>query len=109
MKEFNKITKGIGSLVKLGCGIVFYGFMCVGPRVIEEVVVTTKYAIGKVNYNDAVKAIMSSSMLDSGKTEALALLKNDRDNEYYKAIIQVLSSDMLGSKKVESIRELSER
>ena len=62
-----------------------------------------------VGYDTAVETIMSSSMLGSDKCDAVKLLKQGKDDEYYSAVISVIRSSMLGSDKLDMIRYLSEK
>ena len=62
------------------------------------------------SYNDAVKAIMNSSMFSHDKRDAVAALKRYGTHEFYKAIVHVAKdSSMFSHDKVEMIKTLSEK
>ena len=62
---------------------------------------------GNVGYDDAVRAIMSSNMMSSYKTEAISVLKHEGTSDYYRAVISTVNSDMMSSYKVDAIRNMS--
>lgn len=70
---------------------------------------STNNYFGLASYGDAVNAILSSSMFDSRKTEAITLLKREADADYYSAVIAAVVSDMFDSRKVQVIKTLSEK
>ena len=61
-----------------------------------------------VGYDDAVEAIMSSSMFSNDKCEAVKAVKQNMGEYYYKSILSIMESSMFGAEKVEMIRYLSE-
>ena len=61
-------------------------------------------------YDDAVGAIMNSSMFSHDKRDAVSALKRYGTHEFYKAIIHVAKdSSMFSHDKVEMIKTLSEK
>ena len=66
-----------------------------------------RYISNKVNYDDAVKAIMTSSMWSNGKAEAIAVLKKNEEPSYYKAVIEVVRSSMFSDDKLKVIKEMN--
>lgn len=62
---------------------------------------------GNVKYDDAVRAIMDSSMLSRCKREIASVVKADESSEYYRGVIYIVRSSMLSSDKVDLIKELS--
>lgn len=63
--------------------------------------------IGNVGYDDAVKAILDSSMVSCCKQEAISLVKMDASSEYYKAVINTVQSSMVASYKIGVIRDMN--
>lgn len=66
--------------------------------------VASTYSMG---YGDAVEAIMDSDMFSSTKSNAIATLKSDADDEYYKAVVCIAKSDMFDSEKLDTIKRIS--
>lgn len=64
---------------------------------------------GKVGYDDAVKAILDSSMFSSQKQEAITVLRIGESSEFYKAVIRIARSSMLSYDRLETIRNMNVR
>lgn len=63
----------------------------------------------RVGYDDAVHAIMNSSMYSHDKSEATAALKRNGNAEFYKAIVHIVEDfDTYSHDKVDMIKALSE-
>lgn len=63
----------------------------------------------RVGYDDAIHAIMHSSMYSHDKSHAAAALKRNGNSEFYKAIVHIAKdSDTFSHDKVDLIRELSQ-
>lgn len=63
----------------------------------------------RVGYDDAVYAIMHSSMYSHDKSEAAAALKRNGNAEFYKAIVHIAKdSSTYSHDKVDMIKALSE-
>lgn len=73
---------------------------------IQNVVEEIRYN-GKVNYDDAVKAITDSHMYSGDKYEAVMLLKVGETPEYYKAITSVIRSNGYSSDKLALIKAMN--
>lgn len=73
---------------------------------IQNVVEEIRYN-GKVNYDDAVKAITDSHMYSGDKYEAVTLLKVGETPEYYKAITSVIRSNGYSSDKLALIKAMN--
>lgn len=91
------------------------GFKLVGP--IAGVVLLSKVTgrsvcektyIGIVGYDDAVKAILHSSMWSDGKATVVSALKRDESSEFYSAIIDIVNSSMFSDDKVKLILSMNE-
>lgn len=96
--------------VKTVAGCLALGALAMyAPRVPACSTSSTNNYFGLASYGDAVNAILSSSMFDSRKTEAITLLKRDGDHDYYSAVISAVGSDMFDSRKVQVIKTLSEK
>ena len=65
-----------------------------------------RYNVGKVEYDDAVEAIMASNMWSDDKVKAVKFLKRDCESELYKATIDVVNSSMWSHDKVEVIQNM---
>ena len=109
MKKLNITKERIKSIVKTGGKIALGTLAVVLSYLTRSNVVAVKSYIGEVGYNDAVDAILNSSMFDSTKTRVLGLLKRDGNAEYYKAVITTINSSMFDSSKVRTIEMLSEK
>lgn len=62
---------------------------------------------GRLNYGDAVQAIMSSDMFSNDKTKAIGMIKQSADSAYYSAVIAIVKSDMFSCNKLKSIENIS--
>ena len=65
-----------------------------------------RYNVGKVEYDDAVEAIMASNMWSDDKVKAVKFLKRDCESKLYKATIDVVNSSMWSHDKVEVIQNM---
>ncbi|MBO5319080.1 MAG: hypothetical protein J6B01_04640 [Ruminococcus sp.] len=90
------------------CGFACYGLMVAASRKIVEH--TTDIPNSNIaGYDDAVGAIMKSSMYSHDKARAAAALKRNGSSEFYRAIIHVAKdSSMYSHDKVDMIEELSQ-
>ena len=61
-----------------------------------------------IGYNDAVEAIMNSTMFSRSRMEMIGLLKRDETSEYYKTVISIVESNSFSSEKVEMIKLLNQ-
>ena len=61
------------------------------------------------SYDDAIEAIMDSSMPSSYKTDAIAAVRRREWSDYYKSVISIVDSSMCSSNKVEAIKKLEAR
>ena len=81
----------------------------VGPLVVARVLLgnpfDNKNAMGGGNasYNDAVNAILNSSMWAEDKSKAVSELKMDMRPEVYKAVIEVAKTSMFSEDKCNTI------
>lgn len=60
-------------------------------------------------YNDAVKAILRSTMLEVDKTRTIAGLKPEQSSEIYEAVINVVKSSMYSDSKRKTILDISKQ
>lgn len=67
---------------------------------------TMRYNIGVVKYDDAVRAIMNSSMWSEDKSKAVALLRKDGGSGFYKAVVNVVQSSMWSKDKLKTIQDM---
>lgn len=61
----------------------------------------------RVNYGDAVQAVMSSDMYSHDKSKVVGLLKQNADSAYYSAVIAIVKSDMFSHEKIKSVENIS--
>lgn len=93
--RFNIANETVGRIVKVVGGVIVYGLAStVSTKSIKDIVDDVRYS-RKASYSDAIGAIMNcSSMLDSYKNEAVAVIKKDGDCEYYKTVIKIAKSNI---------------
>ena len=105
MSKTNNLVTVTKAVVGLG-RIAFYGVVVFKPlwKTIEHGI--KKHKNKTVYYDDAVKAIMESNMLDSNKLKAVKALPRHETTVFYEAIISIIDSDMIGSNKAELIETL---
>lgn len=111
MKKINITKEKVGGAVKATGRFAIYGLSCLAlilPHV-ENSIDAVKRCIVKANYSDTIKVIVNSNMLDSYKKEVINMVEKDKDEEYYKAIVEVVNSNMLGSYTVEAIKKICEK
>ena len=101
-EQVGKIILGTGKV--LVCGLSCLAL--IAPHV-ENGIDAVKRLTVKADYSGAIKAIMNSDMLGSYQKDAINALQKDRDEVYYKSVIEVVNSNMLGSYKVETIKKIS--
>lgn len=65
-----------------------------------------RYNTGTVKYDDAVRAIMNSSMWSENKSKAVSMLRVDGGSDFYKAIIDVVKSSMWSEDKLKTIEDM---
>jgi hypothetical protein len=107
MKKIN--LKPLGDFAKDICGVVVSGLALSVLYNVSERVLGGNNSKAYVDYDDAVKAIMESSMLSSYKKEAMELLKPYGTMSYYKAVIYIVKDlSVLSSDKIKMIQSLSE-
>lgn len=65
-----------------------------------------RYNTGTVKYDDAVRAIMRSSMWSEDKSKAVAMLRVDGGSDFYKAVIDIVKSSMWSEDKLKTIQDM---
>lgn len=98
-----KVGHGIveGCKVALCVGLISLPYLSVGSS-------SRKYTTyERVNYGDAVEAIMSSDMYSHDKSKMVGLLKQNADSAYYSAVIAIVKSDMFSHEKIKSVENIS--
>ena len=110
MKKIKITKEHVKGFVKGFC-ILAYSAAAIAGAVMTrgETRTSNMYYLGAAGYSDAVKAIVESSMFDSGKKRAIELLKRDGDAGYYNAVIATVNSDMFDSGKIASIEAMSRK
>ena len=106
-KVFNeKNLKVVGQVAKRSCNVIVPVLvMALSTLSVGEVMDVIRYN-GNVGYDDAVKAIMDSSIPSYDKSRIMQFLKRDENSEYYKAVIHTIKSSMPSYTKVEIIQNL---
>ena len=108
MKKLNVNMKAVGNIVKKGSVILVYGVTMALPYVSRDLIEAIRYS-GNVKYSDAFKVIMDSPMFSGDKNKAIAMIKHDKDSDYYKAIIQVVKSNMWSGDKLAAIQSICDQ
>lgn len=105
MKKFDwKPVKDIAELV--GGAACYVLMLAASSKVMEHVTAVPESSF--VGYDDAIGAVMKSSMYSHDKARAAAALKRNGNSAFYKAIIHVAKdSSMYSHDKVDMIVELS--
>ena len=100
----------IGGIAMKGVKLLAYGLIAglSYSKMSEHTYATMNY-YDKASFGDVVKVIMESDMYDSYKNKAISILPEDRDSEFYKAVISIIKSDMFDSYKLDSIKRLCEK
>ena len=96
----------VGKNVVEGCKVAF----CVGLLALPYLSTSKpKYTVryGEAEYNDAVKAVVSSDMYSHDMSTVIEALKKDADTTYYGAIISIVNSNMYSHEKVKTIIDIS--
>ena len=104
------MTKTIMDIVKNTAGIsgkavVYTLVFAASSGLVEDIIDKVRFS-GNVKYSDAVKVITDSGMFSADKQQALAVLKQNKDADFYKAVIQVVKSNMYSSDKLKTITNL---
>lgn len=99
VKEFAELIGGAVSYVMVVAAYrKFIEDMCYSPNSVTA------------HYDDAVKAIMDSSMYSHDKADAVAALKRYGTTEFYRAIVHIAEDDnMYSHDKSSMIKTLSEK
>lgn len=106
-KVFNeKNLKAVGQVAKRSCNVIVPVLvMALSTVSVGEVLDMFRYN-GNVGYDDAVKAIMDSSIPSYDKTRIMQILKRGETSEFYRAVIRTVKSSMPSYAKVEVIQNM---
>lgn len=106
MKKFD--WKPIGDFVGQVCEVALYGLAVAASWKFSDYMTKIPDRT-PVGYDDAVSAIMKSSMYSHDKARAAAVLKRNENAEFYRAIVHIANdSKTYSHDKVKLIEELSE-
>lgn len=108
MMKFNLNKEMVGKVAKGGFSVISVVAMGILSNLSADDVKTI-IRRGKVEYDDAVGAIMDSNLFNADKRRAVDLLPHDGEKEMYKAVIQVVKSNMFSEEKVQTIESICER
>lgn len=99
------IVKGIAEqLCEVGAYVLVY---TVSSKVMKDVLNSDSFE--RVGYDDAVYAIMHSSMYSHDKSDAVAALKRNETSAFYKAIVHIAkNSGTYSHDKLDMIKELNQ-
>lgn len=100
--------KSIGGFIGSACDIALYGVALVAAIKAGEYI-NNHVETSNVTYNDAVGAIMDSSMYSDAKANVMEVLKRHESSDYYGAVIRILNSSTYSDNKVKMIKSLSEK
>lgn len=110
MKKIKITKEHVKNAVKGFCILAYSAAAIAGAVFTRGETPTSKtYYVGEVNYSDAIKVIVESSMFDSSKKRAIELLKRDADAGYYRSVISTVNSSMFDSNKLEAIEMMSQK
>lgn len=106
MKKIN--WEPVKDVAELAFGAVSYVLiLAAGSKVMERVTAVPESSFA--GYDDAIGAIMKSSMYSHDKARAAAALKRNGNSAFYKAIIHIAKdSSMYSHDKVDMISQLSQ-
>lgn len=108
MRNFVINTELVGKVAKIGCKILVYGAVFGLSCLTKKDFVAIKYSMGEVKCSDAVEVITNSDMYSSDKAKVIAMLRDDKDSDFYKTVINVATSGMLKNDKAEAIINMCE-
>lgn len=98
-----KGLKTVGSFVKDVLEVI-------SPVVVTGLLMSGKYGYKTiVTYNDAVAAVMNSSLWSEDKTKVMTALKPGYSPTIYKAVIEVVKSSMWSGDKVNLILDMCKK
>lgn len=107
MKGLN--LERIGKFAGQVCELVAYGVLIAASQKVAEYV-TIENSDSNAGYDDAVEAIMDSSMFSHDKREAVAALSRYGDAKFYRAIVHIAKdSSMFSHDKADMIRDLCKK
>lgn len=107
MRRLN--LKPIGDFIGQACEVALYGALILASCKVGEYI-TKEIDNAPVRYNDAVDAIMDSTMFSGDKHKAISMLKTDGSAEFYRAVVRVMKdSSMFSGDKLKMIQTLSEK
>lgn len=100
--------KPVKDIAELVGGAVAYGLVVAAySKVVKNITEFPENSFA--GYDDAIGAIMNSSMYSHDKSKAAAVLKRNGNSAFYKAIIHIAKdSSMYSHDKVDMIKELSQ-
>lgn len=89
----------------LNYAIPILGVVLFSSTAVEKLDVM-RYNTGAVKYDDAVRAIMRSSMFSEDKSKAVAVLRTDANPDFYRAVIDIVNSPMWSEDKLKTIDDM---
>ena len=98
VKDFAELLGGMAAYVLV---------LAASSKVVDSITASSENAI--VGYDDAIGAIMKSSMYSHDKAHAASALKRNGNSSFYKAIIHIAKDgSMYSHDKVDMIKQLSQ-
>ena len=106
MKKIN--WEPVKDIAEFACEAMSYVLiLAASGKVMERITAVPESSFA--SYDDAIGAIMKSSMYSHDKSRAVAALKRDGNSAFYKAIIHIAKdSSMYSHDKVDMISQLSQ-
>ena len=109
MKVINFNKEVVGVAMKKGGKVVLYCGSIILPYLLNVDKTVVKCTMGVVDYEDAIGAIMDSSMWSNDKVKLMDIVKRDGDATYYKSVINIANSRMFSTDKVAAIDKISKK
>ena len=104
--KIGEIVGKVGHGIIEGCKVAFcVGLISLPYLSASSTRKSTTYV--RVDYGDAVQAVMSSDMYSHDKSKVVGLLKQNADSAYYGAVIAIVESDMFSHEKIKAIENVS--
>lgn len=108
MMKLNLNKEMVGKIAKGGFSVISFVAMGILSNLSADDVKTI-IRRGKVTYDDAIGAIMTSNLFNVDKRKAIEILPHDGETEMYKAVIQVVKSNLFSEEKVAAIKSVCDR
>lgn len=106
-EEFIMSKKLVTGGISKGQGILLTGLAMMGLDKLSKGIAKKNQEEKVIGYDDAIRAIMNSSMFGSDKQKRVELVKFGQNPEYYNAIISIMHASLFGSERIKSIKSIN--